>query len=87
MYYYSTVGNIVTTHSALQEKNGFDVVDVHFERPNEKGFDFLDLSLPGEIVSKSFGFSDDEILKLQRYARNNAAIIWDFAQKGGGENA
>ena len=87
MYYYSTVDNIVTTHSALQEKNGFDVVDVHFERPNEKGFDFLDLSLPGEIVSKSFGFSDDEILKLQRYARNNAAIIWDFAQKGGGENA
>ena len=42
---------------------------------------------PGEIVYKSFGFSEDEILKLKRYAKNNSSLIWDFAQKGGGENA
>lgn len=87
MYYYSTVDGIVTTHSGIVERNGFDYVDVHFERPNEHGFDFLDLSLPGEIVSRSFGFSEDETLKLQRYARNNSALLWDFAEKGGGQNA
>lgn len=87
MFYYSTVNNIITTHSDLQEKDGFDIVKVHFERPNDNGFDFLDLTLPGEIVYKSFGFSEDEILYLKKYAKNNASLIWDFAQKGGVENA
>lgn len=87
MYYYSTVNNIVTTHSAVEDRDGFDYVRIHFERPNANGFDFLDLTLPGEIVSRSYGFSEDETLKLQRYAKNNAALIWDFAKNGGGENA
>lgn len=87
MYYYSTVDNIVTTHSALLEKDGFDVIEVHFERPSKNGFDFLDMTLPGEFVNKAFGFSEDEIIKLKKYAKNNSSLIWDFAQKGGGENA
>ena len=41
MYYYSTVNVIIMTHSALLEKDGFDIVKVHFERPNEDEFDFL----------------------------------------------
>ena len=41
MYDYSTVNGIIMTHSALLEKDGFDIVKVHFERPNEDGFDFL----------------------------------------------
>ena len=56
MYYYSTVNGIIMTHSALLEKDGFDIVKVHFERPNDDGFDFLDMTLPGEIVYKSFGY-------------------------------
>ncbi len=35
--------SIVTTHSSVIEENGFDVVNVRFERPNENGFDFLEL--------------------------------------------
>ena len=58
MYYYSTVNDIVTTHSAVIEKDGFDTIQVHFERPRNNGFDFLDLTLPGAIISKSFGFSE-----------------------------
>ena len=87
MYYYSTVNNIVMTHSEVMEKYGFDIVKVHFERPGDNGFDFLDLTLPGEIIYKSFGFSEEEMIKLKKYAKNNASLIWDFAQKGGGENA
>ena len=87
MYYYSTVNNIVMTHSGIITGELFDTVSIHFERPNEKGFDFLDMDLPGEFVKKSFGFSEDEILTLKRYAKNNAAIVWDFAREGGGTNA
>lgn len=39
MYYYSTVNEIVMTHSAILEKDGFDIVNVHFERPREDGFE------------------------------------------------
>ena len=87
MYYYSTVNDIVTSHSAVLEQDGFDIVKVHFERPNKDGFDFLDMTLPGENVYKSFGFSEDEILQLKRYAKNNSSLIWEFAQKGGGQVA
>ena len=61
MYYYSTVNGIIMTHSALLEKDGFDIVKVHFELPKDDGLDFLDMTLPGENVYKSFGFSEDEI--------------------------
>lgn len=84
MYYYTTMNDVVTTHSGVIEREGFDYIDVHFERPNKKGFDFLDVSLPGAIVSKSFGFSEDEIMDLQSYARDNEPLIWDFARNGGG---
>ncbi len=84
MYYYTTMDDIVTTHSAVIEENGFDYVDVHFERPNKNGFDFLDISLPGVIVEKAFGFSEDEILDLKEYARDNEPLIWEFARSGGG---
>ena len=87
MYYYSTVNDIVMTHSGVLEKDGFDTIYVHFERPTEDGFDFLDITLPGEFIQKSFGFSEDEILKLKKYVKNNAPLIWDFAKNGGGENA
>ena len=33
------------------------------------------------------GFSEDELFKLREYMRNNAFLIWEFAQKGGGMNA
>ena len=57
IYYYTSFFQICEDCSLL----GFDIVKVHFERPNEDGFDFLDMTLPGEIVYKSFGFSEDEI--------------------------
>ena len=56
MYYYSTVNNIVMTHSGIITGELCDTVSIHFERPNEKGFDFLDMYLPGEFVKKYFGF-------------------------------
>ena len=83
MFYYSTVNNIITTHSDLQEKDGFDIVKVHFERPNDNGFDFLDLTFPGEIVYKSFGFSEDEILYLKKYAKKQRLTNLGFCAERG----
>ena len=84
MYYYSTFNDIVTSHSEIIEENGFDYITVHFERPNLTGFDFLDLKMPGKFIISSFGFSEDEILDLKEYAKDNEPLFWDFARNGGG---
>lgn len=88
MFYYSTVNNIVATHSEIVEENGMDVVQVHFERPNGKnGFDFAEGKIPHFSFNKSCGFNEDELLHLVQYMKNNSALIWEFAEKGGGANA
>lgn len=84
MYYYSTFHDVATSHSEVLEENGFEYIKVHFERPNKNGFDFLDLKVPGAYIMNSFGFSDDEILSLKEYARDNEPLFWEFARKGGG---
>ncbi len=78
--YYSTVDNIVLTFSDIEEKNGFDEITVYFERPNNDGFDFAEGRLPENLFYKSFGFSEDELIKLNKYIRNNASLIWKIAQ-------
>ena len=81
MYYYSTVNGIIMTHSALLEKDGFDIVKVHFERPNDDGFDFLDMTLPGEIVYKSFGFSEDENIEIKTICKEQFVIDLGFCSE------
>lgn len=87
MYYYSTVDGVVLTHSARIEENGMDVVNVRFERPNEHGFDFAEGKIPHFLFFKTYGFSEDELMSMENYLRNNSALIWEFAEKGGGANA
>ncbi len=87
MLYYSTVNNIIMTHSRVLEENGFDYIRVHFERPNKNGFDFMDMKLPGVFVINTFGFSEDEILDMKEYARDNEALVWELAREGGAAHA
>lgn len=88
MYYYSTVDGIVMTHSGIEEKGVIPFVRVHFERLNEAGgFDFADARIPDFIFDKAFGFSEDELFDLTEYMRDNSALIWEFAEKGGAKNA
>ncbi len=87
MHYYSTVNEIILTHSSIIEEESMDLVYVKFERANKTGFDFAEAKIPHFIFHKSYGFSEDEILQLTDYLKNNSALIWEFATKGGGKNA
>lgn len=89
MYYYSTFNEVVTTHSSLEaDEKGMPCVRVHFERPRENGgFDFADGRIPHYNFQKAFGFDENELLWLRDYMRDNSFLIWEFARKGGGENA
>ena len=85
--YYSTVNDIILTHSDMLYENNSRSVLVRFERANGKGFDFAEGMLPECVFTKLSGFSEDELFDLQDYIRCNSSLIWDYAQKGGGLNA
>ena len=79
--YYSTVDNIVLSFSDIDEKNGFEEITVRFERPNENSFDFAEGKLPNNMFYKTYGFSEDELLELEKYLRNNNFLIWEIARE------
>lgn len=79
--YYSTVDNVILTFSDIEEKNGFDEITVYFERPNDNGFDFAEGKLPNNIFYKTYGFSENELLELEKYLRNNNSLIWEIARE------
>ncbi len=87
MYYYSTIDNVVLTHGAVEDDGCTEYVRVRFERPNVNGFDFAEGKIPHFQFDKTCGFTEDELLRFERYLRNNSALIWEFAGKGGGEYA
>jgi predicted RNase H-like HicB family nuclease len=86
-HYYSTMNEIVLTHSDMLVDRLSRRVYVYFERPTEQGFDFAEGVLPECVFTKTSGFSEDDLLELQDYLKCNALLIWDYAQKGGGLNA
>ena len=80
--YYSTVDDIVLTFSKIHKNGIFDEIDFRFERPNGKGsFDFAEGKLPNNVFFKTYGFSEDELLDLEEYLRNNAFLIWEIARE------
>ncbi|MDR1492559.1 MAG: hypothetical protein LBT05_07545 [Planctomycetaceae bacterium] len=86
-YYYSTVNNVVLTHSGMFYENHSRRVTVRFERPVDGGFDFAEGMLPECTFYKHAGFNENEIFELLDYLRCNSPLIWEYAQKGGGNNA
>ena len=75
-HYYSTIDQVVLTFSDVEEdRDGFEVISFRFERPNASGFDFAEGKLPENQIYKSYGFSEDELLQMQEYLRNNSFLI------------
>lgn len=69
-------------HSHLIEENGQKRVEVHFERPIEDGFDTARCSLPSYTWIIRDGFSDEEISKFEVFLKNNAHLLFKYAESG-----
>ena len=39
------------------------------------------------MIYKSYGFSEDEMMQMEKYLRNNSFLIWEIAREEGGEIA
>lgn len=46
-----------------------------------EGFDFAEGKLPENNIYKSYGLSEDELLSLQEYIKNNSFLIWEIARE------
>ena len=80
--YYSTVDGVVLTFSPIRKNGIFDEIDVRFERPNNAGsFDFAEGKLPNNMFYKTYVFSEDELLDLEKYLKDNAFLIWEIARE------
>ena len=83
-HYYSTIQGIVTTFSDIyaSPEKGESII-VHMERPSEQGFDVVEFLLPSFTCHKCIGFSEDERISLEKFVRNNSALIWEIAKEDG----
>ena len=69
--------------SDIEKENGFDVINVYFERANGTGFDFAEGKLPNNMFYKTGGFSDGELMELKDYLLKNSFLIWEIASEHG----
>ncbi len=74
-------------HSHLIEENGEKSIEAHFERPPDNGFDMARCSLPSYKWIKREGFSDEEIAFFEELLRNNAHLLFKYAENGGNKIA
>lgn len=84
MYPYITLADdTLITHSHLIEENGTQTVEVHFERPAETGFDSARCVLPTYEWKFNEGFTPKEMAFFDEFLRNNAHLLYRYAEQGG----
>ncbi len=70
-------------HSHLIEEDDEKKVVVHFERPTDEGFDSARCELPSYRWIKIEGYTAREIDFFDELLRNNAHLLYRYAEKGG----
>ena len=76
--------NITVTFTDIHSSSTMgESITVHFERPNQNGFDIAEYVLPVCYCKKCMGFTEDEEYKLRRFAEKNSPLIWEIAREDG----
>ena len=70
-------------HFQIIEKDGMKKVIVNFERPIEDGFDSARCELPDYKWTERIGYSNEEIAIFEELLRNNAHLLYKYAENGG----
>lgn len=71
------------TFSQILEKEGKEIIEVHFERPTDKGFNLARCQLPDYNWIKNEGYTEREIQEFQEFLEHNAHLFYKYAKEGG----
>jgi hypothetical protein len=71
------------TFSQIIIKNEQETIQVHFERPTEKGFDEARCELPSYIWIKKEGYKEEEIKNFEKFLEHNVHLFYKYAKEGG----
>ena len=88
MYHYITLADETEiVHSHLIQEGENNIIEVHFERPTENGFDSARIKLPTYEWIMRDGFSDEEIKSFEEFSARHAHLMYYHAENGGIINA
>lgn len=71
------------THSHIIKVDDIQQVEVHFERPTEKGFNTARCILPSYTWIRIEGFTDKDIESFNEFLMHNAHLLYKYALIGG----
>ena len=85
MYPYMTLADgTEICHSQIVEKDGKQIVYVHFERPNDQGdFDTARCELPSYTWLIKRGYTQKELDFFKKLLESNAHLLYKYAGTGG----
>ena len=70
-------------HTQILEKDGQEVVEVHFERPMDNDLLSARCELPTYNWLYNTGFSKEDIKQFEDFLAANAHLIFKYARNGG----
>lgn len=81
--YITLSDNTEICYSQIIQKDNKQIIEVHFERPTENGFDSARCSLPDYEWLYKDGYSNSDIELFEEFLKNNAHLIYRFSKNGG----
>lgn len=77
-------GTEVVFSGIIKNENGEETIQIHFERPTEKGFDSVRFELPSyKIIDKEGNYTDEEIELFKTVVECGAPSFYRWAREGG----
>ena len=84
-HYYSTVNNVVLSHSDMIATDFERTVYVRLERRSDNGLDFAECTLPFISLYETNGFSEEELGELADYVFITRCLYESMLRRSAGK--
>lgn len=77
-------GTEVVFSAIIKNDKGEETIQIHFERPTEKGFDSVRFELPSyNIIYREGNYTEEEIEMFKSIVERGAPSFYRWAREGG----
>ena len=71
------------TFSQIIKKDEKEIIEVHFERPTENGFNMARCQLPNYEWLIIEGYNEEEIKYFLEFLEHNVHLLYKYSKEGG----